>query len=337
MANQYTIELLERYNPDYVIYMDADEFLISTSDRELKDVLNNLDISKIHTFKWRTYLYSGDNSDCFEPKTYRKYRSEENETFYKIIIPANLLREKEIMVSAGNHSISSPYIIEELYHDEVKFAHFPIRSLMQRKKQITINMLDMMSNPNEFMHTGSHWKELYRSESVNLLEESKHYAFYEGDIVVDGCPCIGEINRAYLNLVITDLESILLEHSELQALRIKKSQMKCNDQKCVPIIVWGTGKHADKMVDRISNKYFVELYVDSDFEKQFKIFHEKIVISPEKMRFFDFSKIIIASPQNENEIRKQIKEMMPFWDEKNIISIDTFIVNGYRDSYRHGE
>lgn len=331
LANQYTVDLIEKYDAEYVIYMDADELLITQEGKQPIGCFSNFDCNKVHIFKWRTYIYTGQDIEMFSLEHYQKYRKDEEETFKKIMVPSKLIKDKLVVVSAGNHSVSSPYDIEEEYHEELKFAHFPVRSMHQRKKQITLNMLDMMANPNVSLHTGSHWKKMYKFDEIDLVEESIHYAFYEGDKIVEGGLHIENMNNKYFNLIRTDLERILIEHSEIQALKIKKNRMKTNVNHLQSIVVWGTGKYADLMVDRIDDSFFIELYVDSNIDKCFSVFHDRMVISPEKLRFFSFSKIIIATPQNEKEIREQIKQILPSWDKEKIYSIDTFVVNGYRN------
>ncbi len=330
MANQYNVELVEKYNADYVMFMDADELLITKDGKQPIDCFANFDCNKIHTFNWRTYIYSGQDMDVFNPEYYHKYRCEEKETFKKVMIPGKLLKEKSIVVSAGNHSASSPYHIEEEHHEELKFAHFPVRSMHQRRKQITLNMLDMMANPKVGLHTGSHWKLMYKSDEVDLVNESIHYSFYEGDSVDEGNIYIEKMENRYNEFIRTDLEYILIEHSKIQSLKIKKNRMETNINHLEPIVVWGTGKYADSMVDRIDDSFFIELYVDSNIDKSFSNFHNRMVISPENLRFFDFTKIVIATPQNEREIREQIKQILPTWSSENVYDIDTFVVEGYR-------
>ena len=330
LANQYTVNLIDKYDAQFVIFMDADEFLIAKDAKNPRVYFESFDDHKLHTFGWRTYIYSGSDNEYFMPESYTKYREEREESFKKIMVPANLVKDKNIVVLAGNHSISSRYNIEEEYHDELKFAHFPVRSLHQRKKQITINILDMIANPNESTHTGSHWKKMYRCDSINLFEESMHYAFYEGNNLIEGAPCLISLRRKYLDYIKDDWETILIEHSEIQALKIKKNRMILNTNHVESIVVWGTGKYADKMLGHIDDGVFIELYVDSDHNKYFSTFHDRIVIPPEKLRFFDFSKIVIASPKNEASIRLQIKNVLPFWREENVYSIDEFIIDRYR-------
>ncbi len=333
MANQYTKHLLTKHKADFVVFMDADEFLITNGWSNPRDYIKKLDPEKIHSFMWRTYIYDGNDNACFSPDCFNKFREEAGESFKKIIISRELVDNKSIVVSAGNHSAFSKYEIEEEYHNRLKFAHFPIRSMHQRKKQIIINTIDIMSNPDENKHTGEHWKKMYESEKVDLYEESMHYAFYTGDRTVDN-PFLDIFNVKvkYQKLIKSNLERLMIEHSEIQALKMKKMRIDKNimtqDWK-EKVVVWGTGEYAGKMVERIDDYYRIELYVDANREKCFSMFHNKMIIPPETLRFFDFSYIIIASTKYENEIRKQICEVLPYWNKENIFNIDEFIIYGY--------
>ena len=95
------------------------------------------------------------------------------------------------------------------------------------------------------------------------------------------------------------------------------------------IVIWGTGYLSEKMKQRIPEEYSVQVYVDNDKQKEFTLFDGKVVVTPEKIRFIQFDLIVIASEKYKNEIYAQIKDLMPYWDEKKIISLERMILDTY--------
>ena len=192
----------------------------------------------------------------------------------------------------------------------------------------------MISNPHVNNHTGSHWKEMLNDISignVDLKDISLHYAFYEGNDCYNGkITSYFPIVLKYEEIVETSLEKILLKHAELQAMKLKilRNSYEKKERK-KQIVIWGTGYLSEKMKQRIPEEYSVQVYVDNDKQKEFTLFDGKVVVTPEKIRFIQFDLIVIASEKYKNEIYAQIKDLMPYWDEKKIISLERMILDTY--------
>lgn len=336
-ANQYTKKFSERYKAKQVVLMDADEFLMAEDNSNPRIILEELSEEIVHYYYWKTYLYAKQKK-CFSLDTYGEYRDEKGEKFTKIIVPGKIIQKAEILIEAGNHdchlvNINSEELKKE-YHNDLKFCHFPVRSLMQYKKQILLNTIDMISNPHVNNHTGSHWKEMLNDISignVDLKDISLHYAFYEGNDCYNGkITSYFPIVLKYEEIVETSLETILLKHAELQAMKLKilRNSYEKKERK-KQIVIWGTGYLSEKMKQRIPEEYSVQVYVDNDKQKEFTLFDGKVVVTPEKIRFIQFDLIVIASEKYKNEIYAQIKDLMPYCDEKKIISLERMILDTY--------
>ena len=340
-ANQYTAQYVRETNADYVIFMDADEFLISSDYSNPRQIIESLNENIIYYLHWKTYLYDNkEEKKDFVPSNFCIYREEAKETFTKIIVPGKLYLRKKLVIIEGNHDFRCEEKIETEFLHSLKFAHFPIRSKVQYTKQILLNVIGLMCIPNENLQTGPHWKKMYQvSEDCNdLYQKSLHYSLYEGnDVSSDEVQDVFDIGAQiqYYEFAKNDLQNIFLTYLEIQALKLKAERLKvkwmnseCQKEK---ILIYGVGELCNFRVGRIDDsKYEIVAFVDSNPEKQFMVYNNKIVVTPEKMRFFPFAKIIIASSKYESEIRERIFEELPMLSDEDVISIDRFIVNQYQ-------
>ena len=339
LANQYTKKYIQAINADFVTFMDADEFLIADHNENPRNIIERLDEDRIYYLHWKTYLYNNEkNEKEYMPSNFFTYRDETLEEFTKIIVPGRLLEQKQIIVTEGNHDVICDEKIESEFIKKLKFAHFPVRSSLQYKKQILLNVIDIMSNPNVNQHTGSHWKKMYQitQNRIDLYQKSLEYAFYKGTTTyVNEITDIFEIEKdiKYKFLAKNDLQQLLLIHAEIQSLKLKMERIK--NSKIVgsieKILVYGTGALCHKRVGRIDeNKYEIIAFVDSDYEKQFLTLNGKVIITPDKMRFFEFDKIIVASEKYAKDIKEVIFQELPMIEPQNIINIERFIIDQYQ-------
>lgn len=342
--NQYTARYVKETNANYVVFMDADEFLISNDNKNPRQVIEDLSEEKVYYLHWKTYLYNNEeDKNDFVPSNFHVYREEAQETFTKMIVPGWLYLEKKLIISEGNHNFWCEENIETEFLYSLKFAHFPVRSKVQYTKQILLNAVGMMSIPNEkILNAGLHWKKMYNEDSADLYQKSLHYSFYDGNsISSDKMPDIFDVgNRIqYKELAQDDFQHMLLNYLEIQALKLKEERLNVGFKNLEfhkeNILIYGSGDLCDRRVGMIDfSRYNIVAFVDSNPEKQFIVYNGKIVVTPEKMRFFPFSKIIIASSKYEEEIRKRIFFELPMLTDEDVISINRFIVTEFSNSHK---
>lgn len=331
-ANLYTRKYIKKWNADLVVFMDADEFLCSNTDMKERKILENMSYNKVHLCHWKTYLYDNKTeSSIFDIMAFPYHRDENKEIYTKVFVPAELLLNNNIIITEGNHGFQCSEHIETQMHSEISFCHFPLRNHQQYKKQIIINSIGMMANPLGTNYSGSHWKQMLMSsgKDVDLESLSQHYAFYEDD------DKINEyfenkyfIKLKYKHLIMDDIETVMFRYMEIQALKLKEARI--NDYKCgQKLLVFGTGAYCRRMMRYIPSNCYIVAFVDSNKEREFQIFNNKVVISPEKMRFFEFSKIIIASEKYLDEMRGIVLQEMPSLNPNDIMDFNQFIIESY--------
>lgn len=83
------------------------------------------------------------------------------------------------------------------------------------------------------------------------------------------------------------------------------------------ILVFGTGNYAARLLDDLQGTLVnIRAYIDIDQKKKFSMFHKRLVITPEYIRFFRFVWIVIANEKDYDTAKKLLTKLGG--DEKKI-------------------
>ncbi|HUL01094.1 MAG TPA: glycosyltransferase family 2 protein [Nitrospirota bacterium] len=156
------------YDADWVIPLDADEFIAVSGEGRIHEVMEKLPSDKVVKVPWRTYVpLPSDNFQ--EPnilKRIQHFRRKENQNLRKIMIPRSLAMKKYGLIAAGNHGVvresfrkqkELPYVPM----DQLVLAHFPVRSSQQIMAKAFVGWLACLSKPNRLPTENYHLKVLY--------------------------------------------------------------------------------------------------------------------------------------------------------------------------------
>lgn len=153
--SEKTTELMyntfRQFHPDIILPLDADEFLVSTNPPDHpRDILNKIDLEQLHRIKWRTYvLNEHDNEkELFIPKRMTYAREDHHENNGKVIVTTFIAEKFSGILLPGNHRYGKNGEKEGLKAntlEELKLAHFPIRSLEQYKSKILLHWINRIS------------------------------------------------------------------------------------------------------------------------------------------------------------------------------------------------
>jgi len=156
------------YDADWVIPLDADEFLAVSGEGRIHEVIEKLPSDKVVKVPWRTYVpLPSDNFE--EPNVLTRiqhFRSRENQNLRKIMIPKSLALKKNGLIAAGNHGFvreafrkqkEFPYVNT----DQLVFAHFPVRSSQQIMTKAFVGWLACLAKPNREPTENYHLKLLF--------------------------------------------------------------------------------------------------------------------------------------------------------------------------------
>ncbi len=168
VLTQYLKKAVRDYNADWVIPLDADEFLAVNGKGSAREVMEKLPRDKVVKVLWRTYVpLPSDNYQ--EPnvlKRIQNYRRTENQGIRKVMIPRTMAMKKNGFIAAGNHGFvwetfrrqkEFPFVNTEL----LAFAHFPVRSSQQIITKAFVGWLACLSKPNKEPTEAYHLKLLY--------------------------------------------------------------------------------------------------------------------------------------------------------------------------------
>lgn len=301
LENQYIRKIAEENQFDFLIPLDVDEFL--ASDGNVLEQLETLPSDQVTMLNWRTYCLLSDQGEGFFLDRIIHVRRNEDQVFTKVILPFDILRDKRIFVTMGHHDIECETEIMRYVPDGIYMAHFPVRCMEQIRLKIYQGIIaQLMSSCHRVV--AFHWKKIHEElkEGVfDLVKYSMEYAlpntqdmdkleFVESHF--DTSWCRHSIRPRYESLQrINTLDSI---YEMLQAVAIK-SMIGSREGK-IRTLVYGTGGTAAALFDFISRERFdILAYVDSDVTKEYSRFQDRLVIAPDKIKYIDYDRIIIAS------------------------------------------
>lgn len=190
---QKTNELFRRVvkdypKPDFIIPLDADEFLVSDGDEMLKDVLNRLPNNLIYYAYWANFVPTNEEhlQRAFVPFKMEMVRVVEKEQ-KKIIIPVNLVCDDEsFLIKNGSHDFFSNKVYKKQIINDIKFAHFPIRSIEQYLCKIVLGYTNRILSTSYTKGISAHienaFYDLKRGILPNLSvlkDEATRYCLYD--------------------------------------------------------------------------------------------------------------------------------------------------------------
>ena len=149
------------FDADIICVIDADEF-ISSSEGNPREIIENLDLSTFYHVKWVTYVITGDeNNDVkFIPSKFDYIRDEKYEYLYKVIVPAEIVKNYEVSLEMGNHNLvfHSDKNVAPNIHLDLKICHFPLRSKEQAMSKIIVGWPNVLHKYLDNNMYGIHWK-----------------------------------------------------------------------------------------------------------------------------------------------------------------------------------
>lgn len=316
IENKYLRILSLSSDTDMVIPLDADEFISSTENP--RKVLEGLDMDKVYKVNCMNYVaYPEDDlKEKFIPKRITHCKKVDA-SYTKVIVPAKIVKEKDIILTTGHHSIKSKSNLKVETISHIFIAHFPLISQEQYKSKIycsNIRFITWMNRGNgEGAHLNSLLSEL-EAGTDNFYKGSSAYDYSEGQSIVIHQPlelkyCNQEkLAIRYPELAKIDLIRNLVKTGEIMALKAYNLEVDKLDKPGSPrVLIFGTGREAERLLrDSPENKINIRAYIDTYPEKRFTMFYKRIVIMPEMIRYFPFDKIIISSSKFYEEMFQEL-------------------------------
>ncbi|MBR5422089.1 MAG: glycosyltransferase family 2 protein [Lachnospiraceae bacterium] len=157
---------VEQYNADWVMPVDDDEIICTNSDEiapeEIKGCIESLEQDDLYYVNWRNYIPSEEDdpnevcvmsrqSFCFD---------DEPEMTTKVIIPAKLV-DDSFTIAYGCHYADSDRIRNRVRLNQLRLAHYPVRSAEQIASKALVGWLNNLTMPNRKTGLNYHWEIMY--------------------------------------------------------------------------------------------------------------------------------------------------------------------------------
>lgn len=152
------------FQADWVLLLDADEFVVPPRGRTIREVFNELKNDCPIKLAWTTYVPTDTDPD--EPNILRRitHRLEyEVKNFYKVMVPAEIGKKRQAVIMMGNHDIriNGKSVTTQDTPSGMYLAHFPVRSKEQLATKILVGWLATLARPNHIKGENYHWKLLF--------------------------------------------------------------------------------------------------------------------------------------------------------------------------------
>jgi SAM-dependent methyltransferase len=140
--------------PDFVVPLDADEFIACESRKVFLDALRRIPTGAVGLVPWQTYVVlPGYDERVFEdlPRNFVTRRVSETPQFFKAMARTDGCHSANIALLQGNHhaTTSAGELLPSIHLSGVKLAHYPVRSPNQvAAKGIITAMAILEKNPN---------------------------------------------------------------------------------------------------------------------------------------------------------------------------------------------
>lgn len=158
---------LLRGGADFVVILDADEFLKVPDAGYLRRALPTLPADRFGAWRWQGYVpLPGDEEREANPvRRIRHRRREEGIDCFKVVLTRAFLREEYFLLE-GNHCVmqaragGSPIMAPMVEFKALRLAHFPVRSRGQLETKVVLGELGKRGSDGD-PALGSHWRQLY--------------------------------------------------------------------------------------------------------------------------------------------------------------------------------
>lgn len=309
IMNKYLRKIVKDYESDIIVPLDSDEFLMCDNEN-VRNVLERISLDTVYKVNWRTFIMdeTENESDSFICRTMKNsYRHKDG----KVIIPTQLVKKYELILSAGQHDVEGNSLLRKRDLKELELAHYPNRSIKQFQAKSFCHSIRYVNYLNRRNNEGVH-RNYFANQCMEHYEDQDSKWFYECIAKRMDTYAAGEIDIHPINLKLQELENIDMKYTDLakidvlknvyalaKVMAIKAYNKEIDEKfsKNSPVVlVYGTGTMADHLLDGFpSDLVNIRAYINSDKNVNLSMYNHRLVITPDLIKFFDFEKIIISS------------------------------------------
>lgn len=323
IMNKYLRLVAEKYAPDIIVPLDADEFLMSDEMR-VRDVLESISLDYVHWVQWRTFIMTEkDGQSGFVCKDMQySYLHKDG----KVIIPTNLIQRYAVILSVGQHGVVGDIGLETKECEVLQLAHYPNRSIEQVKAKSLCHSIRYVNYLNRRNEESIH-RNVFARQCIVHLDATNAWL---GDFVMhrmdEKHSNVTEVEYHPINLTLELKASLKMEYADranvntflnlyelakIMAIKAYNLQIEKEfSREAMTIIVYGTGERARNLFlgfpCRLVN---VRAYINSNPEVELSMFERRLVITPRILKFFRYDKVLISSSLYYDEMKDNLLEV----------------------------
>lgn len=331
LDNKYLNKIIEESNPDLIIPLDADEFIISDHKDPRKE-MEKLSLDKIYYVNWQWYVMTekDDPKETFIPRRLKYclkrtvWNYSDGTPVTKVILPARYFKEKKLTMSMGHHTVygDKSIAIEEI--NNIKLAHY--RAISEEQlvyKTCCYTMRDIATMGNN-IETAQRTNQLAKIESGISMHDAAIEASYAG--------YPKEITENQIDLSFCEPGSLTIKYSELSSESIAERIMRIGQEMAIrsynlerkikeymwlePIVLWLDGiRKTDVFLPDPSNestflvaKYNVRAYLTMQEEIKFLKCNYRLLVNPEQVKFIPHQFIVVPSTCDVEDVRMKLHD-----------------------------
>lgn len=328
LDNKYLNKIIDEIKPDWILPLDADEFL--TGEEHPRKVIENLPMDRVYYVTWRWYVMTknDDLKESFIPKRMQyclkkpAWNYSDGTPVTKTIIPTKYYQKMGLTLSMGHHTVFGNDKVKTTILDNIQFAHY--RAISENQliyKTCCYTMRDIATMENNF-------ETAQRTNQMSIIEKGTSMWSAAEESSYGGYP--REIERNPLNLTFCtkckpeikyiDLSSESIEHRILNtgremAIRAYNSEREKKEKKFLkPIILWLDGIKGEECIfPNPSNKltiltemFNVRALLTTTEQIKFLKANYRLIVTPEYAKFLPHNYIVIANDEKFLDIKESL-------------------------------
>jgi len=176
---------VNKYAGDWIIPLDADEFIVAEDKVSFCDILSSH--KSPVKLQLMTYVpHESDDRREINPALRIRHRlQKEAHPYYKVIVPSDLLKKRpDVSLSQGNHNlVLNGKHLKAFLLDSVFLAHIPIRSPEQYASKVALKNLQYLAMSQREESWGGHLQrpyELLKKDPQAFADTYREAALYFG-------------------------------------------------------------------------------------------------------------------------------------------------------------
>lgn len=250
--NQILLVAVDKFKADIIVPLDADEFLISSKKGNPRKIIEKIEFPTFSLVKWKTFVPTFDKNkdEKFIPSKIICSRDDTIETFYKAILPRELVEKYNIELVNGSHDLTYNQryenSIKRVNNTDLRIAHYPIRSKEQTISKIAVGWINELHRLDRCGGESFHWQKIFnklkKDEKIgneDVLNFAKEFAL-KGDYLqvnikedpIDLSFC-NNLEIIYTNDKVKPISNLLERFEFLSKSHTDFKRKSINNKKCL--------------------------------------------------------------------------------------------------------